>query len=189
MHSRHKQKRRSHLQCWRPAHLLFQPRHLQSLRSGRCSPQPSTASGRSGKGPQPESFNDGSEPSGFGTAASRSPAPLVPLGDDLGALPADDPAIPAMKSRRRIAFSGPRTAHKTGGAKRRLGSSTTLSARAPSRRMAALPRKRRKFHTVARSRGRCRGRSLDRPHRTRLVTPSPRPDPWARSACAALEPQ
>src|SRR5215831_17688894 len=47
MHSRHMQKRRSRLQCWRPAHLLFQSRHSQSLRSGRCSPQPLTASGGS----------------------------------------------------------------------------------------------------------------------------------------------
>ena len=76
------------MQCWRPAHLLFQSRHLQSLQSGRCSPQPSTASGRSGKESQPESFNDGCEPSGFGTPPSRSPAPPVRLGDDLGALPA-----------------------------------------------------------------------------------------------------
>ena len=86
MHSRHKQKRRSHLQCWRPAYLLFQSRHLQSLRSGRCSPQPLTASGGSGKGPNRSTM----VPSP--AASARLPVDRrhrpVPLGDDLGALPA-----------------------------------------------------------------------------------------------------
>ena len=86
MHSRHMQKRRSRLQCWRPAHLLFQSRHLQSLRSGRCSPQPSTASGGSRKGPNRSTM----VPSP--AASARLPVDRrhrpVPLGDDLGALPA-----------------------------------------------------------------------------------------------------
>ena len=56
MHSRHMQKRRSRLQCWQPAHLLFQSRHSQSLRSGRCSPQPLTASGGSAPCPQGQSL-------------------------------------------------------------------------------------------------------------------------------------